>query len=190
MKRTFKTEGIVIKRANYGEADRILTFYTKHYGKLRAMAKGVRRLTSRKGGNVELFNDVIIFLVKGKNLDIVTEVQVIDVFKTWRKNLIKVGVAYYFCELVDKLTPEEQPNQQVFRLLKDALGQISKRELRHLVLGFERELLDELGFGVPQELREAKESLKPYIESITEKEINTPRIIREFISSIHENRRV
>ena len=114
MHHSFKTEGIILKRMNYGEADRILTIYTLHHGKIRAMAKGVRKLQSRKAGSLELFNHATLFLIKGKNLDLITEAQVINLFKSWRKNLIKVGIAYYLCELVDKLTPDNQPHEAVF----------------------------------------------------------------------------
>lgn len=176
--RTYKTEGIILKRVNLGEADRILTIYTKHYGKIRAIAKGVRKLTSRKGGNVELFNHLALFLARGKNLDILSEVQLINSFRDWRKDLARVGVGYYFCELVDRLTPDGQASRAVFELLKDSLGRISKQGLPELVRGFERSLLNELGFGVPEELKASRASLKPYIESIIEKEINSPKILR------------
>ncbi|MBU3957142.1 DNA repair protein RecO, partial [Patescibacteria group bacterium] len=171
MDRTYKTEGIILKRINYGEADRILTIYTKHYGKIRALAKGVRRITSRRGGNVELFNQAVLFLNKGKNLDLLTEAQVVNSFKSWRRDLKKVTVAYYFCELVDKLTPEEQPNQAVFQLLSRYLGKIGTAILPELTRSFEEALLRELGFGVPEELRRSSNSLRDYIESITEKKL-------------------
>ncbi len=177
--RTYKTEGIILKRINYGEADRILTIYSKHYGKIRAIAKGVRKLTSRKAGSLEVFNDTILFLVKGKNLDIVSEAQLVNLFKSWRKNLVRVGVAYYFCELIDKLTPDEQPNQAVFELLKNSLSKIDKSQLSELVRSFEESLLQELGFGVPEEIRKNTGSLKPYIETIIEKKINSSEILKK-----------
>ena len=179
MDRTYKTEGIILKRINYGEADRILTIYTKHYGKIRALAKGVRRITSRRGGNVELFNQAVLFLNKGKNLDLLTEAQVVNSFKSWRRDLKKVTVAYYFCELVDKLTPEEQPNQAVFQLLSNYLDKISTASLPELTRSFEETLLRELGFGVPEELRRSSNSLRDYIESITEKKLNSQDIAKE-----------
>lgn len=179
MDRTCKTEGIILKRINYGEADRILTIYTKHYGKIRALAKGVRRITSRKGGNVELFNQAVLFFNKGKNLDLLTEAQVINSFKSWRRDLKKVAVAYYFCELVDKLTPEEQPNQAVFQLLSRYLSKIGTASLPELTRSFEKALLKELGFGVPEELRKSPGSLKSYIESIIEKKLNSQEIAKE-----------
>jgi DNA repair protein RecO (recombination protein O) len=162
-----------------GEADRILTVFTKHYGKIRAMAKGVRKITSRRGGNVELFNRVTLFLSRGRNFDLLSEAQVLDSYKVWRKDLKKVGVAYYFCELVDRLTPEAQENQAVFELLKDYLGRLNKESLSELARGFEERLLEELGFGVPEALKKRPGSLKGYIESIIEKEIRSPKILRE-----------
>lgn len=179
MGRTYKTEGIILKRINYGEADRILTIYTKHYGKIRALAKGVRRITSRRGGNVELFNQVTLFLHQGKNLDLLNEAQVVNSFKAWRRDLKKVAVAYYFAELVDKLTPEEQPNQAVFQLLSRYLGKIGTAILPELTRSFEEALLRELGFGVPEELRRSSSSLRDYIESITEKKLNSQDIAKE-----------
>lgn len=179
MGRTYKTEGIILKRTNFGEADRILTIYTKHYGKIRALAKGVRRITSRRGGNVELFNQVTLFLHQGKNLDLLNEAQVVNSFKAWRRDLKKVAVAYYFAELVDKLTPEEQPNQAVFQLLSRYLGKIGTAILPELTRSFEEALLRELGFGVPEELRRSSSSLRDYIESITEKKLNSQDIAKE-----------
>jgi len=177
--KSYKVEGIVLKRINYGEADRILTIYTKRYGKIRGIAKGVRKLTSRKAGSLELFNNVVLFLVKGKNLDIITEAQTIDLFRSWRKNLLRVGVAYYFCELTDKLTPDEQPNQEVFNLLKTSLSQLSKSPLSDLIKSFEKSILTDLGFGIPKEWENEKGSLKPYIESIVEKKINNAEVLRK-----------
>jgi DNA repair protein RecO (recombination protein O) len=179
MSRTYKTEAIILKRLNLGEADRILTAYTKHYGKIKALAKGVRKIASRKGGNVESFNHVTLFLAKGKNLDIVTEATAMATFSHLRKDLLKVGLAFYFCELVDKLTPEGQANRRVFELLKDTLGKIGKIKPLNLVRGFEEALLDELGFGVPASVRALPKSLVSYIESITEREIKTPSVIKK-----------
>jgi len=71
--RGFKTEGIVLKRRNFGEADRILTVFTKDRGKISVLAKGVRRITSRRAGNVELLNRVSIFLHQTRGMPILTE---------------------------------------------------------------------------------------------------------------------
>jgi DNA repair protein RecO (recombination protein O) len=178
--RTFKTEGIILKRSNYGEADRILTIFTKHYGKIRVMAKGVRKLSSRKAGSLELFNQSILFLVKGKNMDLITEAQTVNLFKKWRKDLSKIALAYYFCELVDKLTPDNQPHPLVFDLLRQSFLKMGVLPDSRLVREFEEKLLHELGFGVPEVLQKTQGSLKSYIESIIEKHLNSPKILKYF----------
>jgi len=192
--KTYKTEGIILKRTNYGEADRILTIFTKHYGKIRVMAKGVRKLSSRKAGSLELFNQSLLFLVKGKNMDLITEAEVVNLFKNWRKDLNKVALAYYFCELVDKLTPDNQPHPLVFELLRQSFlkrGFLPASPARfaarraggpasRLVREFEEKLLNELGFGVPEVLQKTQGSLRFYIESIIEKHLNSPRILKHF----------
>lgn len=176
---SYKTEGVVLKRWNYGEADRILTLYTKHYGKIRAVAKGVRRLTSRKAGALELFNQVILFLAQGKSLDIITQAEAVAVFSEWRTNLNRVGVAYYFCELVDKLTPEQQPTPLVYELLTESLAKLATENLEELVLTFQAKLLRILGFGLPDDLPKTVRSVQAFIEEISEKKMKTPEVIRK-----------
>lgn len=178
-RRSYKVEGIILKRSNRGEADKILTVFTRSLGKIRVIAKSVRKINSRKGGNVELFNQVSLYLVKGKVIDIVVEATVINSFGSWRSDLKKIGIAYYLCELVDKMLMEGQENNHIYQLLLDALTTLNKARLSQLILDFERKLLIELGFGVPKELETSPKSLRAYIEEITEKKINSPRIIRE-----------
>ncbi len=168
MTRTYKTEGIIIKRVNFGEADRILTIFTKHYGKIKAIAKGVRRTTSRKGGNLELFNQVALLLSEGRNLDIITEAEVINSFEKIRDNLEIVAQAFQIAETADQLTAEREVNPRVFALLVEALS--GKKSLRE----FEIELLAELGFGIPENQSQA--SLVKYIENIIEKRLKSKKI--------------
>lgn len=177
MHKHFKTEGIILKRSNLGEADRLLTVFTKHFGKVKMLAKGVRRIKSRRAGSVELFNHVVVFGVKGKSLDLLTEANLLASFQDWRHDLRRVAVAYYFCELVDKLTAEDQEHAAVFALLVDSLHNISLGVDKKVVRQFEERLLDELGFGIPADIRAVPDSLRPYIESIIEKEITAPKIL-------------
>lgn len=177
--RSYKVEGIILKRANRGEADKILTVFTRSFGKRRVLAKSVRKINSRKGGNVELFNQVSLFIVKGKVLDIVIEATVINSFSSWRNDLKKIGVAYYLCELIDKMLMEEQENYQMYDLLLESLMSLNKAKLSELILSFEKKLLIDLGFGIPKGLETSCKSLLGYIEEITEKKINSPKIIRE-----------
>lgn len=178
MVRSYKTEGIVLKRINIGEADKILSVFTKHYGKLRLIAKGIRKTKSRKAGGLEPFNQVQLQIAKGRNLDLITETQIINSHQSWRKNLLSVTVAYYFCELVDKLTADNQAHPAVYNLLRLSINQIKEAKLTILVRNFEERLLDELGFGIPEDIRRQKGSLKTYIEEITERQINSPKLVK------------
>lgn len=112
--RSYKTLALIIKRTNFSEADRILTIFTKDYGKIKVLAKGVRKITSKRGGNVELLNLAEITLHEGKNFDLLTEAQVISSFPDLRTNLIKIGLCYHLCEIVDGLCPERQENRKIF----------------------------------------------------------------------------
>lgn len=136
-------------RKNFGEADRLLVIFSKHYGKIRAIAKGVRKPASRKRGALEIFNMTKFLLARGKNLDIVTDVEAIKNFEEWRKDLVKVGVAYHLCEVVDRLTVEGQEHKEVLNLLLEsfsALSGVDYWQLYPLTQNFKLEVLEELGF--------------------------------------------
>lgn len=164
---TYKTEGIIIKRTNYGEADRILTIYTKHYGKIKAIAKGVRKITSRRGGNLELFNCCRFFLVKGRHWDIITEAVVMRSFLSRMHDLKSIGDAFYVAELVDRLTPWGQTQGEILSLLISALeGKIKPDD-------FTVELLRLLGYWPGDGSRI---DLPDYVESIIEQRLNSIRL--------------
>ena len=176
--RTYKTEGIILKRTNFGEADKILTIYTRHFGKIKVLAKGVRKTTSRKSGHLELFNWAQIYLAKGRNLDIITEAETVRSFRGWRKNLAKVGLAYYFCELVERLTAENVKNQEIFNLLCGGLlglGRARASDLAQASQNFAQKLLEETGFW-PRGKSTDNLNLEEYIESLIEKKLRAKNI--------------
>jgi len=174
--KTYKTEGIVLKRSDFGEADRILTIFTKHYGKIQVIAKGVRKTISRKGPSLELFNHVRLFIAKGKNLDIITEAEVINSFPGFRKNLKKVALAYQACELVDNLTAERAENKEVFDLLKNYLLQSSNQPSAISNQQFSLKLLQSLGFW-PKDQSADNIDIEKYIESLMEKKLKSKKFL-------------
>ncbi|MFQ5342424.1 MAG: DNA repair protein RecO, partial [Anaerolineae bacterium] len=115
--RLYRTPAIVLKRQDFGEADRILTLFTPAHGKLRVIAKGVRKTTSRKSGHVELFTYSNLLIAKGRNLDIVTQAEMIRPFRGLRQELPRISYAYYIAELVEKFTKEDDENRPLFDLL-------------------------------------------------------------------------
>lgn len=145
--RVYKTEAIVLKRNNLGEADKILTLYTPNLGKIRAVAKGVRRPKSKLGGHVETLTHSAMMLARGRNLDIVTQSQTIDSFLPLRGDLWRISCALYAVELVDRFTAEQAKNYPVYKLLLNTLGWLGQAsDVQLLLRYFELHLLGYLGY--------------------------------------------
>lgn len=143
----FRTDGVILKRKNFGEADRIVTIYTRDHGKISAIAKGVRRPRSKKAGHLELGNWCKVFIAKGKNLDLLTEVELKKAFGIVDFTEEKAKRIYHLLELVDVLTPEHQKNLQVFILLVQFLKKCAKEADFNLVSSvFKVKLTSTLGF--------------------------------------------
>lgn len=144
--RFLKTEGIILKRRNFGEADRILTVFSLHKGKISVLAKGVRRIVSRRAGNVELLNRVRIYLHLGKRMPILTEAESLDTYQKLKEDLTLSAYAFHIIELVDKLTAEDQENPNLYQGLVEVLQRLSINPRQILVRAFETKILSVLGF--------------------------------------------
>jgi DNA repair protein RecO (recombination protein O) len=145
--RLYRTEAIVLKRTDFGEADKLLTLYTPGLGKIRAIAKGVRKPTSRKSGHVELFTHSQLLIAKGRNLDIVTQAETLHAFRPLREDLRRITYAYYAVELVDKFTEEGVENRPLFDLLLAMLTWLGETaDLDLTTRFFELRLLDYVGY--------------------------------------------
>src|SRR3989338_2951714 len=149
----FRTEGVILKRRDFGEADRIVTFYTRDFGKVTALCKGVRRPRSKKAGHLELGNWCKIFVAKGKNLDLLTEIELKTAFGINEFSENKANKIYHFLEIVKNITPDGQRNQSTFILLIHFLKQIANGEDFNLVsTTFKIKLLSNLGFFSTEQL--------------------------------------
>jgi DNA repair protein RecO (recombination protein O) len=145
--RSQRVEAIVLRHADWGEADRLLWLFTRQLGKVRAVAKGVRKPRSRKAGHLEPFTLVELLLAQGRDLPIITQAEARDTFLDLRENLVKVGYASYIIELLDRFTYEEGENVGLYRLLSETLARINKeKEPAFAVRYYEVRLLDLVGF--------------------------------------------
>jgi len=145
--RNYQTEAIIIKKTKLGEADRILTLYTPHLGKIQAVAKGVRRPRSKMAGHLELLTHSQISLARGRNLDTITGSQTINSFLPLKSDLDLASYALYLTELVNRFTPDEAENQPLFQLLLETMQQLCQANNKELVLRyFELQLLDKVGY--------------------------------------------
>jgi DNA repair protein RecO (recombination protein O) len=144
--RVYRTEGVIIRRADFGEADRLLTLITPQ-GKRRVVAKGARKTTSRLAGHIELFTHATLLLAVGRNLDIVTQSVILHGYNTLRGDLKRIGAAYYAAELIDRLIEEDDENRPAYDLLLATLQALDTSEHLDLVLRFyELRLLGCLGY--------------------------------------------
>jgi DNA repair protein RecO (recombination protein O) len=161
--RVYKTPAIVLRQRRLDETGKIITLYSANYGKIDAVAKGVRRLTSRLAGHVEPLSHGSFMFAHGRNLDVITQVQSIETFQPLRDDLERLSRALYAAELVDRATEERAENFAVYRLLLDALRRLAQRDDLDLVLRFfEMSLLGQLGYQ--PELRECVVCRKPLAE--------------------------
>jgi DNA repair protein RecO len=108
-------------------------------------------------------------------LDLITEAQTLEGFANLRKNLNRVRIAYLLCELVDKLTPENQEHEAVYDLLCGTLSLLNRDTAsNNLIFEFEKNLLQLLGFGLPRNLD--RDSLEAHILTITEKPLSSKKL--------------
>ena len=147
--RVYKTEAIVLRTMDLGEADRVLTVLTPRLGKLKVIAKGVRRPRSRIGGGLQPFSDVQLVLAVGRTFDIVTSTSVEDPHLGVQNDLHSTAAAWYAVDLVDRFVEGAADSHDAFRLLAQALsaldaGSAVSREV--VTRWFELALLDAMGF--------------------------------------------
>lgn len=177
--RNYSSEGIILARKNYSEADRILIVFSKNYGKLSLLAKGIRKLKSKKRGHLEIFSHIKFSAVKTKAIDIITEVETINTFSKVRASLNKISLAYYFCEVVTKTTREDEIHNNIFNLLMNFLKRLgSETKLKKLRHEFLYKLLEELGYW-PRDKKLIDADL--VLEEVTERQINSFRVGKKIL---------
>ncbi len=174
MRRSFSTEGIILSRKNYGEADRLLTILSKNYGKMFLLAKGVRKPKSRKRGHIEIFSRVKYSFTKNDHFVLMNEAELIDSFDIVRTDLKKASLAYYFIEVVAKIIQEDEKHDEVYALLSQYLNSLKTFSgLKHLRFNFIYELLVSLGYWPSGRRIDDPDRV---LESVLERQINSKRV--------------
>ena len=115
--RLYRTHAVVLRRRDYGDADRILTIFTPSLGKLEVIAKGIRKTTSRKAGHLELFTHTSLLLAQARTWDIISEAVTVESYRKIRNDLEKISRASYVCELVDCFTRADDENEPLWDLM-------------------------------------------------------------------------
>ncbi len=146
-----KTEGIVLKSMNYRDTSKIVTFYTRRYGKLKCIAKGARQAKSKFGAGLEPITNVALVLYKKehRDLQLVTQCDAIKSYKRIHSELERMAVALGVLELVNQLVHEEEEHNDLFQLLLDTLDEIerAKKNFLNLLFAFEIRCASLFGFA-------------------------------------------
>jgi DNA repair protein RecO (recombination protein O) len=144
---SYKTRGIVLRRHNLGEADRIVTFLTSDRGKLRAVARGVRRIKSRQAGHLELFSETDLMLAEGRNLDIITSARLLIIDDRLTSDMRRLSTAYLMAEMTDALLGDAEPQADIYACLQSGLAALRAGNEPQLVeLFFKLRMLADLGY--------------------------------------------
>ena len=146
--RSVRVDAVVLRHSDYGEADRLLTVFTRQMGKLRVIAKGARKIASRKAGHIEPFTHVRLQLAKGKDMFLVTQADTVDAYLPLRDDLTLTGQAAYVLELLDRFSYEEQTESpSTFKLLTETLARLAAQaDVWVVIRYYEMRLLDHVGF--------------------------------------------
>ncbi|MFH2118417.1 MAG: DNA repair protein RecO [Candidatus Paceibacterota bacterium] len=169
--KTFVTEGIVLKRVNTGETDRVVTFLTRDFGKLVGVAKGVRSLKSSRRAHLEPGNYLKIFAVYTKGLPLITQTSLLEEATDSRNSLVGMRQLVQVLEVLDRLFMEGDIDQSAYlkavEIRQALFDQSAYRQLQTL-LG---SLLEHLGY---QDFHEtAHSSVLDYVAEITEKRMKS-----------------
>ena len=138
----YRDSGVIVRTHKLGEADRIVSVITENNGKVRAVAKGVRKTRSRYGGRLELLRHLDLQFYQGRgDLDIVTQAETRDHWPEIREDLDRLGKALTSAEAVDQVVQDKQPNQEAYRMLCGALETLQRSDPVLIVPAFMLKLL-------------------------------------------------
>jgi DNA repair protein RecO (recombination protein O) len=142
----YREVGVVLRTMRLGESDKIVTIVTQGRGKVRAVAKGVRKTKSRFGGRLEPLTHVALQLYEGRNLDTITQVETIDHFRAVREDLDRLGQATTMLEVVDAIVQEGEQNPRLYQMLLGALRTLEAQSSPLVVPAFFWKLLAQEGY--------------------------------------------
>lgn len=176
--RHLKESGFIIKRTNLFDSDRFITIFTKKNGKVEMIARGVRKITSRRSSHIELLNHVNFQSIKTKKNYVLTEIEVIDSFYDLKEDYSKIGAIFLICELVDKFCPVAVSHEDIYNLIKSTLGLLREQDLSSSIFEFQVKLLTLLGFWDESRKFKSVWEIDRYIENLTERKIKTKNFFK------------
>lgn len=179
MVRSFNLEAVVLKRFNYQEADRFITVFSKEQGKINLLAKGVRKMASKKRSALEVANHVKLHCVKAKSFSLITQAEPLHSFSHAKSNLTRITQIYQILEIIDILTAEEVSHQDIYQHLVNLLYSLEQGgKNKQKILSTIKLVISDLGFGLPTDNSEL--ALRSHLESIVEKNLRSKAFFSPF----------
>lgn len=123
----YRTQGLILKKVDKGETDRIFNFYTKDFGRVELLARAERKITSKLRAGLELFYLSEIAFIQGKIGKTLTDTVLINNFPNLRRNLKKLRIAYRVAELSEKFIKAEEKDEKIWQLLNETFEQLNKK---------------------------------------------------------------
>lgn len=180
MKNKIASTAIVLGKNYFSDADAVVSLFTFDFGKMSAVAKGIKKPKSRKRGNLETASLINFSAIKSKsNMPILIEVESIDTFTGIRKDLAKLSSAYYLLELVNKTSFEDQENIDLFFELKKILKELNdERASQKRRIRYAKRILSIQGFW--DEEKDITD-LDSAVENLIERKLNSVRIAQKLL---------
>jgi DNA repair protein RecO (recombination protein O) len=169
-----KDKAYIIKRVNSKDSDRFITLFTKDHGKLEVLAKGVRKISSKRASSLEPLNLIEFQAVKSGQYHVLTEVKLVSSQDHLKKELKYIKQVFLVCELINSIMPQGVAHADVFDLILRALPHISKDE--KTLIYFQAKLLTLLGFWDHTKSFKNADHVEEYMQQIVEKKLKTPSI--------------
>lgn len=170
--KSFSATGILLKRSNTGEADRVVTIFTREYGKITAIAKGCRKLTSSKLSVLEPGTFIKAYMVKTNSLPILTQASILEEYPTVRLDIVKIRKLFEVLEMIDALLVEEDVQEEVFALTLAMLERLdnASEQSGGFIRSSLRHVIEVLGFSEDGVVG-ANQSVKDYVEDVTSRKM-------------------
>lgn len=142
----YSTEAILLAVRNWGESDKIITFFSKELGKISAIAYGCRRPRSILAGGMQAFSHLELHVAEGNHLDTIKQCETITSFKLLREDLVAMAYANFLSEIVVEICPERHPEPHIYDVLLAALPMLTKRNPRLVALAAAYQMLEYTGY--------------------------------------------
>ncbi len=179
---TYQTQGIILKKTDYAEADQLFSIYTQDYGKVMALGRGTKKIQSKLNGNLKQFSLIDLMIAPGKNYSHVAGAVLSKNFSKIDGDFKKIVLGSFALELVDKLTKTDEPDSNIFNLLAKYLTAVNDhsfndKEWRVVKQAFIIKLLSLLGFAPPVSVATDQKKLNQFLQSHLEVELQTEKFL-------------